>query len=54
MESFTNGDSSLHFGLEDTLFKFVKRVRAGYSVDTSVSNPDTSNLLGWTFGLGGS
>jgi len=51
-DSLTNGQTSIHFGLEDTLLQLLS-LRAGYSFDGS--NPitlDNSNALGWTFGVG--
>ena len=48
-ESLHDGESSVHFGLEDTLYTLLS-LRAGYSY--SDSNDDTSNLMGWTFGIG--
>lgn len=50
-QSLTDGDSSVHFGLEDTMYKLVS-LRAGYAFSTNGLNTDTSDLLGWTFGAG--
>ena len=49
-ESLTHGDSSVHVGLETTLFHMLS-LRGGYSAD--VDNPQAADgLLGWTLGGG--
>lgn len=50
-QTLSDGETSIHFGLEDTLYKLLS-LRAGYSFSASDADADTSNLLGWTFGLG--
>ncbi|HTB22151.1 MAG TPA: PorV/PorQ family protein [bacterium] len=48
-QCLSDGDSSLHFGIEDTLYTLLS-LRVGYAY--SASNSDYSDLLGWTFGIG--
>lgn len=48
-ESMTNGDNSLHFGLEHTLYRILA-LRAGYGLN--VPKPAMDGLVGWTFGGG--
>src|SRR5665213_618062 len=46
-----DGNSSLHFGLENTIFKMFS-LRGGYAFSTSGLNSNGSDLMGWTFGAG--
>jgi hypothetical protein len=48
-ESITHGDSSLHFGVEHTLYKLLA-LRGGYAF--GLGDTVQQGLLGWTFGGG--
>lgn len=50
-QTLTAGETTVHLGLEDTLFSALS-LRAGYAFSASNADADTSNLLGWTFGVG--
>ena len=51
-ENQTASQTSIHFGLEDTLYQLLS-LRGGYAFATSDPiTADNSNLLGWTFGIG--
>jgi hypothetical protein len=48
----TASQTSIHFGLEDTLYQLLS-LRAGYAFASSDPiTADNSNALGWTFGIG--
>jgi hypothetical protein len=49
-EALTRSDSSIHFGLEHTLFRMLS-LRAGYGV-AFPQQESTDGLQGWTFGAG--
>jgi len=48
-ESITEGASSLHAGIEQTIHHLLA-LRAGYAMD--IPKPQMDGLLGWTFGAG--
>jgi hypothetical protein len=49
-EALLQGDNSVHFGLEHTLYQFLA-LRAGYALNVTHFG-DSSGLIGWTFGGG--